>query len=97
MGKKLIIFTDIGDTVIDEGTEVRKVPEGVVYHAKCIPGAKETMLSLYEQGYKIAMVADGYIESFHNMMEENGLSQIFAAEAISEEFGQEKPGQIMFE
>lgn len=97
MGKKLIIFTDISDTVIDEGTEVRKVPEGVVYHAKCIPGAKETMLSLYEQGYKIAMVADGYIESFHNMMEENGLSHIFAAEAISEEFGQEKPGQIMFE
>lgn len=96
-GHKLIIFTDIGDTVIDEGTEVREVPEGVVYHARCIPGAKETMLELYERGYTIAMVADGLIESFDNMMEENGLSHIFAARSISEEFGVEKPSAIMFE
>lgn len=96
-GQKLVIFTDIGDTVIDEGTEVRKVAEGVVYHAGCIPGAKETMLSLYESGHTIAMVADGLIESFHNMMEENGLSHIFAAESISEEFGVEKPARILFE
>ena len=96
-GQKLVIFTDIGDTIIDEGTEVREVPEGVVYHAKCIPGAKETMLSLYESGHTIAMVADGLIESFHNTMEENGLSHIFATEVISEEFGVEKPAKIMFE
>ena len=43
--KELIIFTDIGDTVIDEGTEIRDVPGGVVHRADCIPGAKETMLS----------------------------------------------------
>ena len=30
MEHKLIIFTDIGDTIIDEGSEVRKVPFGVV-------------------------------------------------------------------
>lgn len=96
-GKKLIIFTDIGDTIIDEGTEVRKVHEGVVYHASCIPSAKETMLALYEKGYTIAMVADGLVESFDNTMRENGLSHIFAAKAISEEVGAEKPSAIMFE
>lgn len=97
MEKRLIIFTDIGDTVIDEGTEVRKEPGGVVYHADCIPGAKETMLALYEQGYTIVMVADGLAESFHNSMRENGLEHIFAEWVISEEVGAEKPDRRMFE
>lgn len=96
-GQKLIIFTDIGDTIIDESTEVRKVPKGVVYHASCIPGAKETMISLYDSGHTIAMVADGLKESFHNTMEENGLSYIFSAKVISEEFGVEKPDATLFQ
>lgn len=50
MQKKLIIFTDIGDTIINEGTEVREIPEGVVLRAGCIPGAKETMLKLFDEG-----------------------------------------------
>lgn len=97
MERNLIIFTDIGDTVIDEGTEVRKVPKGVVYQADCIPEAKETMLTLYEQGYTIVMVADGLEESFRNTMRINGLDHIFAAWVISENVGEEKPGQRMFE
>lgn len=96
-GQKLVIFTDIGDTIIDESTEVRKEKEGVVYHASCIPGAKETMLRLYESGHSIAMVADGLKESFRNTMEENGLAQIFAVWVISEEFGVEKPNRILFQ
>lgn len=95
--KKLIIFTDIGDTVIDEGTEVRRVPGGVVYQADCIPGAKEALLSLYESGHTIAMVADGFAESFRNTMEQNGLSHIFSARAISDEVGETKPSAAMFE
>lgn len=97
MNHKLIIFTDIGDTVIDEGTEVRKVAQGVVLHADCIPGAKEAMLTLYDRGYTIAMVADGLVASFLQTMTENGLEHIFAAKAISEEFGTEKPDAVMFE
>ncbi len=96
-GQKLIIFTDIGDTIIDESTEVRKVDKGVVYHASCIPGARETMISLYESGHTIAMVADGLKESFRNTMEENGLSYIFSARVISEEFGVEKPSSVLFQ
>lgn len=97
MSKKLIIFTDIGDTIIDEGTEIRKVPGGIVEHAQCIPEAKETMLSLYEDGYSIVMVADGLTKSFHNTMNENGLSHIFSKWIISEEVGAEKPSFAMFE
>lgn len=97
MKHKLIIFTDIGDTIIDEGTEVKETPFGVVLHADCIPGAKETMLALHESGYSICMVADGLVQSFMNTMSENGMKHIFNAFSISEEFGKEKPAPIMFQ
>lgn len=97
MKKNLIIFTDIGDTVIDEGTEIRRIPQGIVYHADCIPEARETMLSLYEQGYTIVMVADGLTQSFCNTMKENGLDHIFSGWIISEQVGAEKPDFRMFE
>ena len=93
--KRLIIFTDIGDTIIDESTEVRNA-EDVVVHADCIPGAKETYLKLFEAGYPIVMVADGLTRSFRNTMKENGLDHIFAAWIISEEVGEDKPSPKMF-
>ena len=95
--KRLIIFTDSGDTIIDEGSEIRKVPGGVVYSADCIPGAKETMLTLYEEGYTIALVADGLDESFQNVMKQNGLDHIYKARAISELSKAEKPDRKMFD
>ena len=93
--KRLIIFTDIGDTIIDEGTETRDARD-IVIHAECIPGAKETYLRLHEAGYTIVMVADGRTQSFHNIMKENGLDHIFAAWIISEEVGEDKPSPKMF-
>ena len=93
--KKLIIFTDIGDTVIDEGTEVRN-ENGDVVSAVCIPGARETYLRLYEEGYTIVMVADGTTPSFHNTMEQHGMDHIFAAWIISDKIGEDKPSLKMF-
>jgi len=93
--KKLIIFTDIGDTVIDEGTEVRN-ENGDVVSAVCIPGARETYLRLYEEGYTIVMVADGTTPSFHNTMEQHGMDHIFAAWIISDKIGEDKPSPKMF-
>ena len=93
--KRLIIFTDIGDTIIDEGTEVRSA-EDIVIHAECIPGARETYLRLYEAGYPIVMVADGLTPSFHNTMKEHGLDPIFAAWIISDAVGEDKPSPKMF-
>ena len=94
--KKLIIFTDIGDTIIDEGTEVRDGND-IVLRADCIPGARETTLRLHEAGYTIVMVADGRSASFHNMMDLHGLSPVFGAWIISEEVGEDKPSPRMFE
>ena len=97
MYSRLILFTDIGDTIIDEGTEVRDVPGGVVRTAGCIPGARETMLRLYDEGLTIAMVADGLAQSFANTTGQNGLAHIFAARAISELVGADKPDARMFQ
>ncbi len=97
MKHQAILFTDIGDTIIDEGTEIRDVPGGVVKRAECLPGARETMLRIYEEGYTIAMVADGLVQSFHNTMSQHGLEHIFAAKAISEAVGAEKPDPRIFQ
>ena len=94
--KKLIIFTDIGDTIIDEGTEVRN-GQGVVIEADCIPGARTTAHALHDEGYTLVMVADGLTASFHNLMNLHGLSDLFSAWIISEEIGEEKPSSRMFE
>lgn len=96
MKRKLIIFIDSGDTLIDEGAEL-KDERGVVYSAKLIEGAGETLRSLYEQGYTIALVADGYEESFNNIYRENGLEDCFHTRAISELVGEAKPSARMFE
>lgn len=97
MGQGLIILTDCGDTIIDEGTEVRDEPTGVVRKADCIPGARETLLELKRQGHIIALVADGLVQSFHNTLGQNGLLQVFDAEVISETYGVRKPDRRMFE
>lgn len=96
MQKKLIIFTDSGDTIIDESTEIRN-DEGIVTHAEMIPGAGETLKALYDAGYTIAMVADGEEQSFTNVYEENGLGHCFHTRTISEIVGIQKPSQRMFQ
>lgn len=96
MEKNLVIFIDSGDTIIDEGTEIRD-EEGIVIHAKLIPGAGETLKTLYESGYTIAMVADGEEQSFTNVYEENKLGYCFHTRTISENIGTQKPSQLMFE
>ena len=97
MKKHLIIFTDIGDTVVDEGTEVKVPGTELVLRADCIPGAVKTMRRLYDEGYTILMVADGLVQSFHNTMTQNGLDDIFTAKIISEQVGEQKPSQRMFQ
>ena len=47
MDKKLIIFTDSGDTIIDESTQVFD-ERGIVARAEFIPGAGEVLRQLKE-------------------------------------------------
>ena len=97
MKKNLIIFTDSGDTLVDEGTEYRKEGSEVVERAALIPGAKEALCTLKERGYVLELVADGLAESFENVYWLNGLENIFAERTISEVVGAEKPAREMFQ
>jgi putative hydrolase of the HAD superfamily len=96
MSKDLIVFMDSGDTIIDEGSEIRD-ENGIVTHAQTIEGAADTLKALYEAGYTIAMVADGEEQSFTNVYEENGLGYCFHTRSISEQVGEQKPSRLMFE
>lgn len=96
MNRKKIIFMDSGDTIVDEATEKRN-EEGLVIHADLIPGAGEMLRSLYEEGYIVAMVADGEEQSFRNIYEENGLAHCFTTRTISEIVGVQKPAKEMFQ
>lgn len=96
MQKELIIFIDSGDTIINEGTEIRD-ENGIVIHAEVIEGADVTLKALYDAGYTIAMVADGEEQSFTNVYEENQLGYCFNTRTISEVVGHQKPSARMFE
>lgn len=94
--KKLILFIDSGDTIIDEATQIRN-DEGYVVKAGFIPGADEMMKAIYAAGYTIALVADGENKSFDNVYEENGLRYCFVSWVVSETIGVQKPGKEMFQ
>ena len=93
--RRWILFTDIGDTIIDENTE--EYAFGLVQRAECIPGAAEAYRRIHELGFPIVMVADGRVRSFRNTMAQHGLTDIFSAWIISEEVGEDKPSPKMFQ
>ncbi len=94
--KRLIIFTDSGDTIIDEATQVRD-ERGIVQEGDFIPGADAVLKQLHDEGFTIALVADGEWESFQNIYRKNGLGCCFDAWIVSEVVGRQKPEPIMFE
>ena len=96
MNKKLVIFTDRGDTIIDEATQVYD-DRHIVQEASFIPGADRALRQLHEEGYTIALVADGEWESFQNVYRRSGLDDCFDAWVVSEVVGQQKPAAVMFE
>ena len=95
--KTLIIFTDSGDTIIDEGSQVYDAQEpGIVSRAEFIENAGEILQQLHEEGYTVALVADGEEASFQNVYRKNGLRSCDAW-VVSETVGQQKPEAIMFQ
>lgn len=93
--KELIIFLDCGDTIIDEGTEVRD-EHGTVIDGRVITGADEMVRTLAERGYRLAIVADGLAQSFKNLLSINGLYDYFEVLIYSEQMKVEKPNPRMF-
>lgn len=96
--KSLIIFTDSGDTIIDEATQqYQEKDPAIVSRADFIENAGEVLSQLHEEGYTIALVADGEEASFRNVYRENGLRHCFDAMVISETVGVQKPEPVMFQ
>ncbi|WP_202887567.1 HAD family hydrolase [Cohnella zeiphila] len=93
--KRLILFLDSGDTIIDETTEIRD-ENGVVIRADVIPGADVMIRTLYERGYTLVLVADGLAQSFKNMFIQHGFYDCFTAMINSENVKAEKPNARMF-
>ena len=87
---------DSGDTLVDEATEVRDA-RGVVIRADLIGGAADTVRAVKAFGYPIALVADGFAESFANVLGHAGIWPLFDAVAVSETVGVEKPHPRMFQ
>ncbi len=80
--KDLILFIDSGDTLVDESTEIRD-DTGVVVQAELIPGAAEAVRTLWRQGYRIALVADGLRASFDRpIYRQHGLEGCFEARGL---------------
>lgn len=94
--KKLVVFIDSGDTLVDESTEVRN-KDGIVEKADLIPGAGETIRTLTEQGYTVVLVADGEEKSFENIFCQHGIYDCFLSVICSEKIGERKPSRKMFE
>ena len=96
--KKLIIFTDSGDTILDEGTQqyMKEKPE-IVSRADFIENAGEILEEIHQAGYTVALVADGEEESFQNCYRVNGLRHCFDAWVVSETVGVQKPQRPMFQ
>lgn len=96
--KKLIVFTDSGDTIIDEASQqyMAEKPD-IVSRADYIENAGQVLEELHQAGHTIALVADGREESFQNVYRANGLRHCFDAWVVSETIGVEKPRREMFQ
>lgn len=90
------VMIDSGDTLVDEATEIRDA-DGYVVTAALIPGAIEMVRRLTADGYRLVLVADGYKQSFDNVLGFHGVRQHLEAEIISEILACEKPDQRMFD
>jgi putative hydrolase of the HAD superfamily len=89
------IFFDLGDTLMDETTEIKDI-FGVTQDARLVEGAEEVIRSLKESNYKLALVADTRIGTYKNVLSKYNLLRYFDSFAISEELGCEKPDPQIF-
>ncbi len=90
------IFFDLGDTLIDEGSEV-KDSEGTTLHADVIPGMAAAVHHLKERGHRLALVADSRPDTPPNVLRQHGLFGLFETLAISEVVGASKPDPLIFQ
>ena len=89
----LAICFDFGDTLVDEATEV-KDETLTTLRAELIPGAGSVVRELKQRGYPLALVADGRAGTYHNVLTQHGLCDLFDAFAISDLVGRGAGGVV---
>lgn len=94
--KDTLVLLDSGDTLVDEATE-EKDARGATLRAELIPGAAELLRELSAREYPVALVADGFADTFYNVFRQHGIEHYFDTMVISELLGVEKPDPLMFE
>jgi HAD superfamily hydrolase (TIGR01549 family) len=92
----LAICFDFGDTLIDEGSEI-KDEALTTLQADLIPGAADLLHELKRRDYRLAIVSNGPVGSIANVLEHHGLYHLFDACAISQGLGIEKPDPRIFQ
>jgi HAD superfamily hydrolase (TIGR01549 family) len=96
MGHRLAsVFFDLGDTLMDEGSEV-KIEDGTTTQADLLPGAAEMLRRFRGQGLRLALVADARPQTPYNVLGRHGLLDVFEYLAISEVTGASKPDPRIF-
>jgi len=91
----LAICFDFGDTLDDQGTEVKD--ETLTTHrAELIPGVADLIPELHRRGYPLAVVSNGPVGSIPNVLGQHGILDLFGVCAISEGLGIEKPDPRIF-
>ncbi len=93
--KHIVIFTDCGDTIIDESTQVFD-SEKIVTTAEEIPGGVKMIRTLHNLGYTIVLVADGEAQSFKNILQKHEIYDCFHSLIYSECITVQKPNARMF-
>ncbi len=92
----LAICFDSGDTIIDEGTEIKDERE-VTISVELMPGAAEMLHELKRCGYKLALVSDGPGGKENNSLWHHGLWDLFDVHAMSGDVGVSKPDPGIFQ
>ncbi|MFC0674939.1 HAD family hydrolase [Brachybacterium hainanense] len=90
-----IVLLDCGDTLIDEGSEVHG-EDGIVLAGDMVPGARRMLQGLTDAGFRLALVADGRLTSFENLLGSHGVLDLFETLTCSDAVRHRKPSPRMF-
>ncbi len=91
----LALCFDLGDTIMDEGTELKDAA-GTTLEADLIPGMADLLRELKAHGHRLAIVADSRPDTPQNVLRRHGLLGLFDTLSISEVVGVSKPEPQMF-
>ncbi len=92
----LAAFFDLGDVIMQETTQVVDADEATI-SADLVPGMDTVLRDLYARGVKLAIVADTHRKNPANVLGQHRLLELFAAFAISDDLGCEKPDPRIFQ